>query len=104
MVDRDRRGSQFCRVTAPVVVGADQLSAISSVRVDWNLHSVHLPHFRIMLVSTFALALLGGSAVAQFPFTGKHKTAKCLAVNRATDETMAIELRKLQPKKYRPSL
>lgn len=57
-----------------------------------------------MLLSTLALALLGGSAVAQFPFTGKHKTAKCLAVNRATDETMAIELRKLQPKKYRPSL
>jgi hypothetical protein len=51
-----------------------------------------------MLLSAFAFALLElGYAIAQFPFTGKHETARCRAENRATDETMAIEIRERQP-------
>jgi len=44
------------------------------------------------LLSTLALVLLSGSAAAQFPFTGEHRTAECPAVNRATEETQTIEI------------
>lgn len=49
-----------------------------------------------MLLSTLALLLLSGSAVAQFPFTGEHETVECPVVNRATGETPTIEIRKLR--------
>jgi len=47
----------------------------------------------MMFLSPFAFALLQlGFTVAQFPFTGKHETARCPAGNRATDKTMSIEI------------
>ncbi|KAF9653905.1 alpha/beta-hydrolase [Thelephora ganbajun] len=45
-----------------------------------------------MLLFTLAITLLSGFAVAQFPLIGKHRTARCPAVNRATDETKAIDI------------
>lgn len=46
--------------------------------------------------SILILALLSGSAVTQFHFIGKHETAKCPAVNRATDKMTTIEIRERQ--------
>ena len=68
----------------------------------WPKHRPHDPSVD-MLLSTLAIALLCGPAVAQFPFTGKHKTASCTAVNRAIDEATTIEIRELRLQEYLPS-
>jgi len=62
----------------------------------WLKRRLH-PHSN-MLFSALALALLSGSAVAQFSFPGDHRSARCPAVNRATDETTTIEIREPKPR------
>ena len=80
------------------MAGAEQLVLNIVIRVDQNGDNITF----YMLLSTIALALLSGSALAQFPFTGKHNAANCPAVNRAIDEATTIGIREPRSEGYRP--